>query len=264
MYFGGPLAQLVECLGRIEEVSGSIPLRSTTKMPEKSAPQNLWSSVEGNFRPLVLILSGLFLFGSGMLLAKAWQFRNPPPIKYEVESSSEVANVVEDSETLLKVGLIKVDVSGAVKNPGVCELKDGSRVEDVINCADGFSDEVDQEWIARSLNLAARISDGEKLYIPKEGEVAGAASTGQAVGSGGGEAQAMPSSAAREPTKGKININTASKSDLESLPGIGPVYAQRIIDYRLGNPFDSIEETMEIKGIGEKTFEKIKDLIVVR
>ena len=227
-------------------------------------PATFSSLAEQNFRPLVLLLSGLLLFGSGMLLAKSWQVRSPPSIKYEVgESSGEIAEVPVSEVASSKVteSLIKVDVSGAVNTPKVCELAAGSRVEDALDQAGGLSDEVDKEWVLKNLNLAAKLTDGEKLYIPREGEVAGAAAgpVPQPVEGGGSFAGVQKPS-----TGGLVNINTASQSELESLTGIGPVKAQAIIDYRSRNPFDSIEEVMEVKGVWPSVFEKIKDRIVVR
>jgi len=230
-------------------------------------PATFSSLAEQNFRPLVFLLSGLLLFGSGMLLAKSWQVRNPPSISYGVGESSEEITEIPTSEVGSSkdaVILIKVDVSGAVNNPGVCELNEGSRVEDALGQAGGLSDEADRDWVSKSLNLAAKLSDGDKLYIPREGEVAGAGA-GDSLGEapqliGGGSSVESQKTA----VGGKVNINTAGKSELESLPGIGSVKAQAIIDYRSRNPFDSGEEIMEVKGIAEGIFEKIKDRIVVR
>ena len=233
-------------------------------MPEKTAPKNLLSFAEKNFRPLVFVLSGFFLFGSGMLLAKAWKFRNPPPIEYKLSENvleSDAASRIPSKE----IKKIKIDVSGAVKSPGVYELDEDSRVEDAISSSGGFSDDVDQNWISRDLNRAATLSDGEKIYIPKKGEVAGSKVGGQVSGSqeiGGGGVIITEDAAPGCPEK--ININTAPASQLECLYNIGKGRAQEIINYRSSNQFDSIEEIMEVKGIGEKTFEKIKDRIVVQ
>ena len=220
-------------------------------------PATFSSLAEQNFRPLVLLLSGLLLFGSGMLLAKSRQIRNPPPIKYEV--GAPAADPSKDAEIS-----IKVDVSGAVNTPKVCELAAGSRVEDALDQAGGLSAEADRDWVSESLNLAAKPADGDKLYIPRRGEVVGVvrgaslAEVPQLTGGGS-------SVEYREPTVGgKVDINTAVKAELESLPGIGAVKAQAIIDYRAHNPFNNIEEIMEVKGIAGGIFEKIKDAIVVR
>jgi len=146
--------------------------------------------------------------------------------------------VSEDKElTEVKTsGYIFVDIDGAVKNPGVYQLEDGDRVNDAIIMAGGLTEHA----YTKNLNKARKISDGEKIYIPAEGEIESSSNS-----------------------SGLININTASISELMSLPGIGEVYAQRIIDYRSSKLFGSVEEIKNIEGIGEKTFEKIKELITI-
>lgn len=145
---------------------------------------------------------------------------------------------------------ITVDIEGAVKNPGVYQLKNGSLIQDAINLAGGLSENADNELMAQNINRAEILKNNQKINIPLKilntPTVAGTAETF-------GTAE----------TQGKININSASLSELDSLPGIGPVYAQRIIDYRQKKPFSSIEEIKEIQGIGDKTFAKFKDLITI-
>ena len=235
-------------------------------------PATFSSLAEQNFRPLVLLLSGLLLFGSGMLLAKAWQVRNPPPVTYEVGESPEEITEIPISEAAPSEDVdisIKVDVSGAVNNPGVRELGEGSRVEDALGQAGGLSDDADRDWVSKSLNLAAKLSDGDKLYIPRKGEVAGVAEGAPPpeVGTQGGGSWESVGAGTAEKGSGcpeKININTAPASQLECLDGIAQGRAQAIIAYRSSNSFDSIEEIMEVKGIAGGIFEKIKDRIVVR
>lgn len=155
-------------------------------------------------------------------------------------------------------GEIRVDIEGAVKNPGVYSLREGTILEDLFGAAGGLSENVDQERLAKEFNRVEILNDGQKIYIPFKGEVAG-----NATGVTSSSSSTSINSATSIPT-GKININIASVEELDSLPGIGPAYASRIIDYRSShNGFKSIEEIMEIKGIGEKTFEKLKDQITI-
>lgn len=131
---------------------------------------------------------------------------------------------------------IIVDVDGAVNKPGVYELNSGDRVIDAINMAGGFTESA----YTKSINKARVLVDGEKIYISTQDEYM-----------------------IESETNNLININTASINDLMSLPGIGEIYAERIIDYRKNKAYGSIEEIKNIEGIGDKTFEKIKDLITI-
>jgi competence protein ComEA len=151
--------------------------------------------------------------------------------------------------------LMQVHVAGAVARPGVYALPSGSRVEAAIAAAGGLSDEA----AAESLNLAARLRDGERVYVPGRAAL-GDPVAEQGLADAGADAQADQAST----PSALVDINTASQSELESLPGIGPVTAQKIIAYRQENgAFTSIEQIMEVSGIGEGIFAKIKDLITV-
>lgn len=141
---------------------------------------------------------------------------------------------------------IVVQVSGAVPRPGVYALPDGARVQDVISAAGGFLAEADKEFI----NLAQVLEDGERLDIPFME----------------GFSPIIPTPVF-EPviaSSGLININTAASFELDSLPGIGPTTAGKIIAYREENgPFRSIEDIINVSGIGPGIYERIKDLITV-
>ncbi len=140
---------------------------------------------------------------------------------------------------------IRVYVSGAVLHPDVYSLPAGSIVRDAMIAAGGPADDADLDRI----NLAASLGDGMQVHFPRTGEPAAAP--------GGPVTGTLPSGA-------PIDINTATLEELDSLPGIGPVIAQRIIDYRTATgPFASIEQIEEVKGIGDALFEKIKDRITV-
>ena len=142
-----------------------------------------------------------------------------------------------------------VHVTGAVAQPGVYQLPASSRVQDAIQAAGGLLPEAD----APALNLAAFLQDGEQISVLAVQPTL--------------PALEPPARSAPLPTAqaGKlININTATQAELESLPGIGPALAQQIIAYRKAHgPFATIEDIIDVPGIGPKTFEKIKDLITV-
>lgn len=149
--------------------------------------------------------------------------------------------VVTEEETTAAV--ILVDIGGEVNNPMVAQLKEGSRVDDAIMAAGGVTENADLTQI----NRAAFVEDGEKILIPsREGE-----------GLYGEPGDEMTVTGYHDE---RININTAGSEELQLLDGIGPVTAQKIIEYREENGrFRSIEDIKEVSGIGDKTFEKFKD-----
>lgn len=140
-----------------------------------------------------------------------------------------------------------VHILGAVVKPGLYQLHDGDRAVDAVAAAGGFTAEADRQ----QLNLARLVSDGEQIYVPKVGE-AGAVPPGSSAAGSAGAVGA------------KVNINTASESDLETLPRVGPAMAKRIIAWREDNGrFATVEDLMSVTGIGEKTFAELKDLVTV-
>jgi competence protein ComEA len=147
-------------------------------------------------------------------------------------------------------GEIVVDVAGAVVNPGVYRLRTGSRVGESIELAGGFNARVDAERVASELNLAAVLDDGAQVRVPSRDDSAPAGG-GPGVSEGEGDGG------------GLIDLNAASQSELESLPGIGPVTAEKIMASRDEAPFRSIDELRERGLVGEKTFEDIRALVTV-
>jgi competence protein ComEA len=146
------------------------------------------------------------------------------------------------SETTPAARPLRVYVSGAVSRPDVYTLPPDSIIKDAMMAAGGPTEDADLDRI----NLASPVSDGQHVYVPRLGEV---------------DLPVQPPSDQPAPGR-KININTADLATLDTLPGIGPVIAQRILDHRQANgPFDRIEGVMDVPGIGEGTFEKIRDLI---
>jgi len=141
---------------------------------------------------------------------------------------------------------IMVDVEGSVIRPGVYSLPDGSRVQDALIAAGGASGNADHAFIAKTLNLAQKLSDGTKLYIPAEGEI----TTSQgAIGL---------ISESEKAGAGIISINSATLPELDTLSGVGPVTAQKIIDNR---PYSDVAELVSKKIVGQSVFEKIKTSI---
>lgn len=161
--------------------------------------------------------------------------------KNSVEIAKSEASEVDKNQENSK---IQVHIAGEVKNPGVYSLNNGARIIDGINAAGGFTEKADKN----SLNLAKTLEDGEQILIlstDTQSSIAGTDTSPQA-------------------NNGKVNINTADLATLQTLNGVGPSTAQKIIDYRNSNgKFKTIEEVKKISGIGDKTFEKFKDKICV-
>ena len=138
--------------------------------------------------------------------------------------------------------MLVVDISGCVKTPGVYEIADGTRLHDVIELAGGLTKDADID----AINQAELVTDGQKILIPAKAEDDGEFAT------------------AKPTNNGKININQADSMGLQEIPGVGPATAEKIIQYREANGrFQSIEDVKNVSGIGDKTFEKMKDKICV-
>ena len=151
-----------------------------------------------------------------------------------------------------------VDVQGAVLRPGVVELPAGSRVGDAIAAAGGFGPRVATDRVARSLNLAALVRDGDQILVPSRDDPV--ASSGGGGGGGGGSAAPPGGSSGGE----LVDLNHASAEALDALPGVGPATAAKIIAARDEQPFGSIDDLRARKIVGAATFEKLKTLVTVR
>lgn len=163
----------------------------------------------------------------------------------EITSFGETINLEEDRVSDNENKIIMVHISGQVYNPGIVELEIGDRVIDAVKLAGGLKKDADIDKI----NLAKKLEDEEKVHIPKIGEEL----TSDIIHNNDFKEKSL-----------KTNINTCAKEELVSLPGIGDVIADRIIEYRKGNTFKSIEDIKNVSGIGDKKFEGIKELITVK
>jgi competence protein ComEA len=139
-----------------------------------------------------------------------------------------------------------VDVGGAVRRPGLYRLPAGSRVADAIEAAGGYGAGVDAAAVGVRLNLAALLTDGAQVRVPVRGEAPAAASSGSG---GGGNAT------------GLIDVNTASAEALDTLPGVGPATAAKILAAREEQPFASVDDLLARKVVGPATLEKLRPLI---
>ena len=155
---------------------------------------------------------------------------------------------------------VVVEVDGAVRRPGVYRLAADARVADAVEAAGGYGPRVDTT-AAESLNLAARVADGQQIHVPARGErAAGGASGGATTGTA---ASGAPAGGGDTGPSGPVNVNTATSAELEALPGIGPATAAKIIAARATRPFASIDELRTRKVVGQATLEKIRGLVTV-
>ncbi|MBR1628014.1 MAG: helix-hairpin-helix domain-containing protein [Lachnospiraceae bacterium] len=185
----------------------------------------------------------------------------------ETDRSEEVDSdsLKEESETVVpeEDESIFVQVAGAVKKPGVYELPAKARVFEAVDAAGGFTAKADD----RELNLALPLSDGEKIYVYKKGENGKDVVVGVGSGSGQGSTEIVSGSGqgnVEAASGNRINLNTADAAALQTLSGIGEAKAQAILSYREANGgFGSIEELKQVDGIGEATFQKLKEYITI-
>lgn len=197
-----------------------------------------WSlAVKGAVIAVVLLL----LVAVGGLLPK----KEEAVEEIEAVVTTVLAEKTEVSTTQETV--IFVDIKGAVKNPGVYQMKVGDRVKDALDAAGGLTEEADSQKV----NLAKRLEDQMVIVVPKVGE----------------EAEAIPAgvTSKEEAKEGKVNINTATVEELKTLKGVGDKKAEAIIEYRKKNgSFKTKEDLMKVRGIGKKLFESFEERIVTQ
>lgn len=179
---------------------------------------------------LLLVSSGYFFFRNVGLLTSS---------KIEVlEASGEVEGAVSE---------LVVEISGEVLKPGVYRLPMGSRIDDLLIASGGLSGNADRDFVAKNINRAAKLSDGQKIYIPDKTNNAKLITNGYS--GGGGVVDGT-----------LVNINSADLKSLDSLSGIGPVYAQNIIEHR---PYSESSQLVSKGVIPNNVYLKIKDKISV-
>ena len=195
----------------------------------------------------IILLLIVIIIGGGIILYKNINSED----NFTINRAS--GNSENTSAMQIEIPSVIIHVTGAVNNPGVYQLKSTDRVVDAVNIAGGETEEANLDLI----NLAALLKDGQKIIIPYKIYSENGEESNESINNNVEIRYSSPSS-----LSGKININTANSTILQSLPGIGPVLSERIIEYRNQNGlFGVIDDIMNVSGIAEKKFEGIKDLI---
>ena len=193
-----------------------------------------------HLRVLVTIAVAAGVLLTWWLLSERPRTSSPDPISLSAEATSPPGGAASSSAPA--AGELVVDVEGKVKHPGIVTLPAGSRVHEAVAKAGGVRGKVDTS----TLNMARVLTDGEQILVGVE-PVAAAPANGSSPGSGGGA---------------RISLGTATLEQLDTLPGIGPVTAQAILDHRSEHgPFTSVDDLLDVKGIGEATLEDIRDQV---
>lgn len=198
---------------------------------------------------IIAITAFMLLFIGFYIINKA---NNLEYIELNTEENTEEENIIINEKPIIKQQNIIIHVTGAVKNQGIVEAKEGARISDIINLAGGVTEEADLSKI----NLAYIVEDGQKIYVPSINDEINIESITQDAGENVLE---------NSNENSKVNINTASQTELETLNGVGPSTALKIIKFREENGnFKEIEDIKNVPGIGETKFESLKDSICVK
>ena len=226
-------------------------------------------SLESQHRKIIIILVIVILAGGVYWMLKYFHpalFLGEPDFVVETEATLPPPTPPAPTPK----SEIVVHVTGAVKSPGVYYLSAGARVHEAIEKAGGRTDRAD----IHSLNLAAKIRDGQQIDVPEirqipdveqDPPISSADQESTIPTTPNLSVTPQPSMQRSAPSDGsRININTATSQELQTLPRIGPALAQRIIEYRrISGEFSTVDDLTNVKGVGEKTLEKIRDSITV-
>jgi len=197
--------------------------------------------------PIALgLVSIILIVVSITLLIKSVQPARP--IQFSQTNTANDAGNVEGASISATIPILKIDMGGAVMKPGVVEVQTGARVEDAIIQAGGLSANADTDYIEKNINRAMKVADGMKIYIPVQGETSHNISP------------VLQRPDGMSQNSSGVSINIASKSELDVLPGVGPVTAQKIIDNR---PYANLEDLVTKKAVGQSLFNKIKNQLTL-
>lgn len=204
---------------------------------------------------IVIAIAGIVAIGIMYFIYNKNQVKEDINIENEILVNSVITN-----ENNINDDIVVIHITGSVKNPGIVKLKEGSRIEDAIEAAGGLTENAD----ITKVNLAYIVEDGTKIKIPSASEED--IGDDDIIDSKSGDNIIIEENTVSSNNSTQtININKATEKEFETLPGIGPSLASKIIEYRNQNgKFGSIEDIKNVNGIGDSKYEKIKDLITVK
>ena len=240
-------------------------------MLKKSAAKKFKSVIYPVAFILIVILSALYKYvfkGSGDITLQGFKSGKTASVTETTASDdyyheTGIQVTVQDTApaTVETVRLISVYICGEVRNPGIYEAPRGVMLNDIIEDAGGLTENAS----VNNINLVYQITGNMSIYIPSEDEIKNGFTGGDIIRQDGVYVWGNSSGGSSEPGGSTlmVNINTAALDELKSLPGIGEVTAQAIIDYRNTTPFSAIEDIKNVTGIGDSKFNRIKDYICV-
>jgi len=203
---------------------------------EKVATYKMW-----------LIVGSIFLVACVMIVLLKQSKAPHIPVAYTTSDAISSASSTTQPDSSTSSSAIMIDIKGAIKNPGVYDITNEPRTQTVIAKAGGLTNEAD----AMQINLAQKLTDGQMIYIPVKGEIDSANHS---------ETQKSEVEAKND----KVNLNTATSEELQTLDGVGEKKADQIIAYREAHGgFKKVDELKEVSGIGTKRFDALKDNIIV-
>lgn len=232
----------------LEDPAGDTPDRGGAAGPDPGVPGRLPRSalLSGGLALLLAVGAFVLAFGSGPSGSVGVEGAVP------LQSGASSPVGADAGHETATGRILVVEIVGAVERPGAFRLAAGARIGDLVAAAGGYGPRVDAGRAGRDLNLAALLHDGDQVRVPSRDDASlpSPRSTGHA-GSGGATAAAP------------IDLNRATETELDTLPGIGPVTAAKIVASRDGQPFAAVEDLRTRKLVGEKTFAQLKDLVTV-
>lgn len=222
-----------------------------SQQPLRPPPRREWRERLGELRAVIpLSTAGLALAACAAVVAIVLGMagfrllRTPPPAELSLPRATATATLPPTTGT---PGPVVVHVAGAVARPGIYRVAASARVDDAVTAAGGTTPEADLD----AVNLAAKVTDGDRVFVPRKGQV-----PPPVVAPVGATEGATPS--------GPVNLNTATIEQLDTLPGVGPTTAQAIIAWRQQHgAFRSVQDLLEVRGIGPAKLESLRDQVTV-